>query len=264
MFTSRAEYRLSLRSDNADLRLTRKGFEAGVVSPERYFMLAEREASIQRSVDQLASFRMSVAQWASQGEVTFAQTGEAKGLRQKSAMEVLVMPNVDLTMVEGIMARESGPEGAKPNPAFEPTPAYVRDTVEAMSKYQKYLERHEREMENWRKNQDLRLPVDIEYSKDKFPSLSAEELEKLAKVRPRTFQEAGQVSGITPHSLVYLYHMVTRRRAGGATRSPAGQVPAGTASGGEGNAPSRGEAAAIHPDFVAGAEDPTHHFREVS
>lgn len=66
-------------------------------------------------------------------------------------------------------------------------------------------------MEAWRRNSALRIPMDIVYSRENFPSLSAEEIQKLAAQRPSTFHAASQISGITPHSLVYLFNYVTKR-----------------------------------------------------
>ena len=181
------------------------------------------------------------------------------GLRPKTALEVLVMPNVDLGAVEAVVARHRAEAGLAPE---EAVPGWARDTVEALAKYAKYLERQEREMEHWKRNQELSIPPDFEYSRAALPSLSSEEvrppplllwhplvtsppasarstppppararvllphatralqIEKLNKVRPRTFHEASQISGVTPHSLVYLYHLVSRKGSGyGARRA---------------------------------------------
>ena len=66
-------------------------------------------------------------------------------------------------------------------------------------------------MESWRRSQGVRIPPDIIYDHAALPTLSKEELEKLARIRPSTFAEASQISGMTPQSLVYLYHVVTNR-----------------------------------------------------
>jgi len=93
---------------------------------------------------------------------------------------------------------------------FERVPGFARDTVEALAKYAKYLDRQEREMEHWAKNQQVAIPIDFEYTRASLPSLSSEEIEKLARERPRTFREASLISGVTPNSLVYLYHLVNK------------------------------------------------------
>jgi tRNA uridine 5-carboxymethylaminomethyl modification enzyme len=66
-------------------------------------------------------------------------------------------------------------------------------------------------MESWRKAQGMRIPPDLVYEHEKFPTFSKEEIEKLSSARPKTFAEASQISGVTPQSLVYLYHHITRR-----------------------------------------------------
>ena len=91
------------------------------------------------------------------------------------------------------------------------TPAFVFDTLEATIKYQSYIRRQNKDMESWRKAQGLRIPPDVIYSREYLPTLSSEELEKLQTIRPKTFADASQISGLTPNSLVYLYHHVNRR-----------------------------------------------------
>lgn len=86
------------------------------------------------------------------------------------------------------------------------------DTVEASVKYASYVERQAKEMESWRKARDVRIPADIIYTTENFPPLSKEELEKLTLTRPTTFAQASQISGITPQSLVYLYHSLQKPR----------------------------------------------------
>ena len=148
---------------------------------------------------------------------------------KKTAAEVLGMPHVTLKNVEDIMiavskeeqeARLKEIEGGKDGEADEDStddfiltgsPASVFDTVEASVKYQSYAERQHRDMESWRRAQGMRIPPDLTYSHDVFPTFRKEEIEKLNQVRPNTFAEASQISGVTPQSLVYLYHHVTRR-----------------------------------------------------
>jgi tRNA uridine 5-carboxymethylaminomethyl modification enzyme len=92
-----------------------------------------------------------------------------------------------------------------------PSPASVYDTVEASVKYQSYVKRQHKDMESWRKAQGVKIPPDFQYEHSVLPTLSKEELEKLSLYRPNTFAEASQISGITPQSLIYLYHHVRRR-----------------------------------------------------
>jgi len=230
MFTSRAEYRISLRADNADLRLTRKGSEYGLVhDEERLAALAAREFMVEDRIERLQNFNLKVVDWSERGGDVMggAQLGKKEGLR-KSAEEILGMPHVTLEEVEKIMIDvqtelankaasddETAASDGKDNiPSIEvmgPSPASIYDTVEASIKYKNYVSRQHRDMESWRRAQGLRIPPDVIYDLENLPTLSLEELEKLNAARPATFAEASQISGITPQSLVYIYHRICNR-----------------------------------------------------
>lgn len=216
MFTSRAEYRISLRADNADLRLTRRGAEHGLVTdPERLAALDMRRALIADNVDRLRNFKLFVTDWAKRGGNDLMGGAAAhrpgRESHKKSAEEVLGMPNVSLKMVEQIMADVFDEERLDDSTAkMNPTPTSVHDTVEASIKYKSYVVRQEKDIESWRKAQGARIPPDIVYDHSILPAFSSEEIEKLNSFRPSTFAEASQISGLTPQSLVYLYHHVMR------------------------------------------------------
>ena len=218
MFTSRAEYRISLRADNADLRLTRKGAEHGLVTdPERLAALDMRETMIGQNVDRLRNFKLFVTDWAKRGGNDLmggaAANRPGRESHKKSAEEVLGMPNVSLKMVEQIMADVIQEEGSGDRDETEEmilTPSSVYDTVEASVKYKSYVIRQEKDIESWRKAQGARIPPGIIYDHSIMPTFSKEELEKLNQFKPTTFAEASQISGITPQSLVYLYHHVSK------------------------------------------------------
>ncbi|KAL7552525.1 hypothetical protein ACHAWF_016425 [Thalassiosira exigua] len=225
MFTSRAEYRISLRADNADLRLTRKGADHGLVTdPERLAALDMRQTMIADSVDRLRNYKLYVTDWARRGGDVMG--GDAihrpgRASNKKSAEEVLGMPNVSLKMVEEIMADVFDEEWKEKQSALEGgsssdedkmclTPSSVYDTVEASVKYKSYVVRQERDIESWRKAQGARIPPNIVYDHAVMPTFSKEEIEKLNRFKPSTFAEASQISGLTPQSLVYLYHHVMK------------------------------------------------------
>lgn len=223
MFTSRAEYRISLRADNADLRLTRKGAEYGLVTdPERLAALDMRQELIACNVERLRNFKLYVTDWAERGGndlmggAAAYRTGRESN--KKSAEEVLGMPNVSLKMVEQIMADvfaeeqrvKSIDEQHDSATMLNPTPSSVYDTVEASVKYKSYVVRQEKDIESWRKAQGVRIPPYIVYDHDVMPTFSKEEIEKLDRFRPATFADASQISGLTPQCLVYLYHHVMK------------------------------------------------------
>lgn len=227
MFTSRAEYRISLRADNADLRLTRKGMEFGLVQDEeRMAALETREYMIDDRIEKLKNFDLKVTKWAELGGNALmggAQMSKKSG-NKKTAEEVLQMPHVTLKDVEDIMIAVQTQEREEATTTEDdedkvdtngsvmaPTPSSVYDTVEAAVKYQSYVQRQYRDMESWRKAQGMRIPPTLDYKHENFPTFSKEELEKLDRLRPTTFAEASQISGVTPQSLVYLYHHVTGR-----------------------------------------------------
>lgn len=226
MFTSRAEYRITLRADNADLRLTRKGMEYGLVhDEERIAALDAREFLIDDRINQLRNFDMKVTEWAARGGNDLmggAQFMQKVG-QKKTAEEILGMPHVTLKDVEDIILavqkdvkpQESGLDDEYSSKSVvrmkHPSPPAVYDTVEASVKYQSYVRRQNKDMDSWRRAQGLRIPPNVAYDRINLPTLSLEELEKLNAVRPATFAEASQISGVTPQSLVYLYHNIMRR-----------------------------------------------------
>jgi len=124
------------------------------------------------------------------------------------------MPLVTLRNVEEIMVTKDRQESNKEdsdNEKLTVSPPSVYDSVEATVKYSSYVDRQHRDMESWRKAQGMRIPPDLIYEHEIFPTFSNEELERLDSIRPRSFAEASKISGMTPQSLVYLYHHVTKR-----------------------------------------------------
>lgn len=218
MFTSRAEYRLSLRQDNADLRLTRKGYEAGLVSAERLEHLNDRETKVGIAMSTLQTFTMPRLEWSAEGGAFNMSQREG---RHKNAMEILSMPDITLTQIINIIQKKgktvnnfskkiihSTKNSRFPmfligatldDPVFKDfnVPLSVFDTVEANSKYYNYLSRQEDEMARWRKSNLIALPEGIVYSKEFFPSFSSEEFEVLNRYRPATLHAASQLQGVS-------------------------------------------------------------------
>lgn len=214
MFTSRSEYRISLRQDNADLRLTRKGIEYGLVNDEqRIASIEARETMIEDRVEELKKFKLFVTDWAERGGDAMggdAMNRKGREGHKKSAEEILGMPHVTLEDVERVIALSQALDDSSLEP-MKPSPSSIYDTVEATVKYQSYVSRQSKDMDSWRKSQGARIPPELVYDHATLPTLSKEELEKLSLIRPANFADASKISGITPQSLVYLYHFVSKR-----------------------------------------------------
>lgn len=206
MFTSRAEYRLSLRQDNADIRMTKKGIEAGIVGEERVAMLKRRENGINTAMGILESVLLPRTDWAAYGDAFQMRQKDGK---HKNAIEVLSMPDITLSQIITII-NEIGVKRENEVWTNFKVDKLVYDTVEAISKYSNYLSRQEEEMARWKKSGAMLLPTDLEYTAQLFPSFSAEELESLNKHRPLTLHAASQLQGLTPHALIYLHSYVSR------------------------------------------------------
>lgn len=200
MFTSRAEYRLHLRADNADLRLGRKAWEHGLLDDRRYALVETRDSAVRSSLHQLEACKLSVEVWGSR--VDFAASASPTPGVKKSAAKVLAMPNANIGVVLSALHDLGYPVQV---------PSDVRDTVAAICKYEAYISRQRQEVQVYKRNQELCIPPDLSYDADALPALSAEEREKLNSQRPKTFAEAASISGITPASLVYLYNHVASR-----------------------------------------------------
>lgn len=200
MFTSRAEYRLSLRQDNADLRLTAKGALAGLVlDPQRIELALRKQVGAAEARAALESVRLGAAEWAARGFAHVKGEGPAR-----SAAEMMAMPETDLRQVEALLVEKGAlPNGVDPL-AFE--------EVSISAKYANYLKRQDAEVEKWRTHEGAQIPPGTDYRK--LSSLSSEEVEKFEAARPATLAEAAAIQGITRNSLTYLLaHLRSSRRA---------------------------------------------------
>ena len=218
MFTSRSEYRLSLRADNADSRLTEKGYEYGVVSSERMDMFVSRKQEIEKAMATLHGTTFRPHEWSELGAKFHMKVKDGSS---KSAADLLARPGITLTDIEealksldmqniGGYGTESGV--SRRNEGFK-VPDFVRDTIEAECKYFKYLRRQEAEMERWRRNKLVPFPIDLEYKREDFGGCSNEEFELLVKHRPSNLHEASKIQGFTAHTLAYLYNRICRTNA---------------------------------------------------
>jgi tRNA uridine 5-carboxymethylaminomethyl modification enzyme len=197
MFTSRAEYRLHLREDNADLRLTAIGRALGCVTAERHDALCRKADAIETERARLAA--LSVVP----GQARARAVEEAFGIaiaRDGTALELLRRPEVDYARLVAI-------DGLGPGSADE----HVAGQVEVGVKYAGYIDRQRDEIARNRRNEDTRIPDGFDY--DGVRGLSAEVLLKLKRGTPATIGQAQRISGITPAAIsLLLVHLKRPRR----------------------------------------------------
>jgi tRNA uridine 5-carboxymethylaminomethyl modification enzyme len=203
MFTSRAEHRLLLREDNADLRLTPAGRELGLVDDQRWaFFCAKRDAA-ERELERFNGAWLKAhaipADWS-------ARVLRAPLSRDLSAFDLLRRPDVGYHDVLELI-------GALDHAAIDDRlPAQVRLQLEVAAKYSGYIERQQEEVERQRRNEDLRLPEDLDYAT--VTGLSIEVRQRLSDIRPATLGQAARTPGVTPAAVsILLVHLKKRSRA---------------------------------------------------
>jgi tRNA uridine 5-carboxymethylaminomethyl modification enzyme len=194
MFTSRAEYRLTLRADNADQRLTDRGIAIGCVGAERRRRHQEKMAALMEA----RNFARSVS--------LTPDAAERHGLalnrdgRRRSAFELLSHPNIGVTQLAGIWPRLAN------------LPAKIAEQLEIEAKYEVYLSRQAADIAAYRRDESLQLPESLDYSQ--LPGLSNEVRQKLAAARPATIGQAARMDGITSAALTLLVAHLKRRTRG--------------------------------------------------
>ncbi len=197
MFTSRAEYRLLLREDNADLRLTAKGRELGVVDDLRWQAFAEKRDAIALEQQRLHDV------WVRPGSVNLPDMERVLGVplvREQRAVELLRRPDVtynSLMTLPGV-----GPGSADPK---------VAEQIEIQAHYAGYIDRQRSEIERHRLHEEIHLPQNFNYGQVR--GLSTEVREILARVRPATLGQATRIAGVTPAAISLLLVYLKKRSA---------------------------------------------------
>lgn len=193
MFTSRAEYRLRLRSDNADQRLTDLGETVGCIGPERRAAWGAKAAALNEARALVRSLSASPNVLARQG-VEVNHDG-----RVRNVHELLGRPGLDLARLSAVW------------PALLAVPADIGGQIETEGLYASYLERQERDIDAFRRDEQLTLPEGLDY--ETIGGLSNEARQKLTSARPETLGAASRISGVTPAALVALLRHVKRGEA---------------------------------------------------
>jgi tRNA uridine 5-carboxymethylaminomethyl modification enzyme len=203
MFTSRAEYRLSLREDNADLRLTERGRELGLVNDERWEFFQRKRSAVDHELLRLAA---AVVHPQDVDPALFAKLG-APLQREAHALDLLRRPELEYDDLQQVAAG-----GAQLWRDDERLSQQVKLQVDVQAKYSGYLKRQTEEIERQQRNEELRLPQDIDYGE--VGGLSNEARQRLRDVRPETLGQAARIPGLTPAAVsLLLVHLKKRDRA---------------------------------------------------
>ncbi len=184
MFTSRAEYRLNIRADNADLRLTEKGIGIGLISEERKNKFLKRKRDIDDGIELLKSLIITPTELLKYG-IAVKQDGV-----KRTAFELLSFPNITIEQLSLIW------------PEIDRISPEIRGQISIEALYKPYIERELKDIQTFKQEENLRIPIDFDYNK--IGSLSNEVREKLIQNRPFTIGAAAKIPGITQASVMAL------------------------------------------------------------
>ena len=193
MFTSRAEYRLALRADNADQRLTEKGVALGIVQTPRQTAYAEKLEVLSHSRKLAAEISLTSSAAAKLG-LRVNQDGQ-----RRTALDLIAMPDVGLAKVAEIW------------PEFGALPAYAQEALEADALYSGYMDRQNSEIASLRREEQFSIPAGTDYAS--ILSLSTELRQKLTRVRPETLGQAARIDGMTPVGLACILAHVRKPKS---------------------------------------------------
>ena len=192
MLTSRSEYRLLLRQDNADARLTEKGYEIGLIDEAQYSRFKNKQESIQKELARLKEAKVSATEEVNN---VLAKCEEHIDHGVK-LFELLKRPNITYEIF-----KEIDPDTAQLNLSAD-----ITDEVEVLVKYEGYLKRQEEQVDTAEKLEKYRIPANIDYMSLKH--ISTETKEKLAKIRPQNLAQASRIGGVKPADISVLMVML--------------------------------------------------------
>ena len=187
MMTSRSEYRLLLRQDNADIRLSKIGYDIGLISEERYQRLVEKEKQIDEEIERLKNIHVGAN---AKVQDFLVRNGSTPLQTSANLAEIIRRPelNYDITKELDEDRKELNKE--------------VRDQVNINIKYEGYIKRQESQVKQFKKLENKKIPVDIDYNN--VNSLRIEAVQKLSKVRPSSIGQASRISGVSPADITVL------------------------------------------------------------
>jgi tRNA uridine 5-carboxymethylaminomethyl modification enzyme len=195
MFTSRAEYRLHLREDNADLRLREKGYEVGLVKEKDYRIFLDKKVAIEKALSRISSLRVNPMEEINE---TLHRWGSATLKKTSSLQEILKRPEIHFkSLLDFDRSLESFPE-------------LIQEQVEIQVKYDGYIKRQMEQIERFRRLEDVSFPGEFDFSS--VIGLTTEVMEKLRKIKPYSLGQASRISGVTPAAISIL--MVNLKKQG--------------------------------------------------
>ena len=202
LFTSRAEYRLLLRHDNADLRLTPLGYEIGLISSERHASVVAKREQIAHTLDRLRRHRITPSPSTNS---TLTEAGVQPLSSQTMALSILQRPGAQYAVVAALMGDQT--DGLDPE---------VVTQIELEARYAGYVERQQAQVRKMARMEGLALPQDMDY--EQLLSLRVEARQKLGQFQPRTIGQAARIAGVTPADIAVLMVHVRRHMARAAVR----------------------------------------------